>query len=63
MEERGNQFSSGCNRRSRTLTAGERGYGAITIVPKSAGLPAFVIEILMVCLQMVGMFQWLCERL
>ena len=33
----------------------------ITIVPKSAILPGF--GILIICFQMVGMFQWLSERL
>ena len=57
---RGSQFSSGCRRLSRTSTVGKR---AITIVLKSVGLPSFGIGILIVCFQMVGMLQWLCERL
>ena len=63
MEERGSKFSSELRRRSRTLTAGKRRCGAITIVPKSAGLVDFGIWIMIVRFQLAGMLQWLNEKL
>ena len=62
VEVRQRKFSYGSRRRSRILIARKRGYGALTIVPESVGLPVFGLGITMVFFLIAGMLQWLTER-
>ena len=62
MNQRGSDFSSGCRRRSRSLTAGQRKEMG-RLVPTSAGLPGLGTGVIIACFQITGILHWLSERL
>ena len=60
--ERGSGLSSGCRRRSKTLTAGQRREMGWLLVPKSAVLPGLGTRAIIPSFKMAGILQWLIER-